>query len=147
MAPAGSLQEGSRCARPSWACREGVGPLGAEREPTLSRTPVLRALPPAPSGALLPQGEEKAQLQTELPRDMVAGGYPPHDHRDRLTCFADLIVHCRAGVVCRVSPEEQQRNLETSGGLFEAHVAHDDGSTGHCWDSYAQEGSDDRPLT
>lgn len=41
--------------------------------------------------------------------------------------FADLIVHCGAGAVCRVSPEEQQRNLETSDGLFEAHVTHDDG--------------------
>ena len=58
---------------------------------------------------------------------MVAAGYPPHDHRDRFTRFADLIVHRRAGVVCRLSPEEQQRNLETSDGLFEAHVAQADG--------------------
>lgn len=127
VAPAESLQEGSRCAPPGWACREGVGPPGAEREPTFSKAPVLWALPPAPSGALLPQGEERAQLQTKLPRDRVAGGYPAHDHRNRLTWFADLTVHCRAGVVGRVSPEEQQRNLETSDGLFEAHVAHDDG--------------------
>ena len=57
VAPAKSLQEGSR-GPPGWACQEGVGPPGAEREPTLSRAPVLRALPPAPSGALLPQGGE-----------------------------------------------------------------------------------------
>ncbi|KAI4530482.1 hypothetical protein MG293_019371 [Ovis ammon polii] len=36
--------------------------------------------------------------------------------------------HCEnPGAICRVSPEEQQRNLETSDGLFEAHVAHGDG--------------------
>lgn len=44
---------------------------------------------------------------------MVAAGYPPHDHRDRFTWSADLTARCRAGVVCRLSPEEQQRNLET----------------------------------
>ena len=65
---------------------------------------------------------------------MVAAGYPPHDHRDRFTWFADLTVHRQAGVVCRLSPEEQQRSLETSEGLFEAHVAQAGGLTGHCWD-------------
>ena len=83
MAPAESLQEGSSCPPPS-CYQEGLGPLGAERGPTLSGASRLvgsfACLPSALSGTLLPtlltQGEERAQLQTLLPRDVVAADFP-----------------------------------------------------------------------
>lgn len=135
VAPAESLQEGSSCPPPS-CYQEGLGPLGAERGPALSRAscPVgsFACLPSALSRTLLPtlltQGEERAQLQTVLPRDTVAADIAPSDDVENSsvvsTYFADLVERCWAGVICHLSPEEEQRKLETLDGLFEAHFSH-----------------------
>lgn len=124
-AAAAPLPAATKKAWVPWALKGGL----PSAEHPVPCGPLRVCLQPCPEPSCpLSWPREKAQLQTVLPRDTVAVGIAPNDDVENSsgvsTYFADLLERCWAGVICHLSPEEEQRKLETFDGLFKAHFSH-----------------------
>lgn len=84
---------------------KGACPQHSTLSVVSASSPVWTLLP-----TVLPQGEERAQLPTELPRDMVAAGCPPHNHTENSShvCWPNCALWswCRLPRVPRGAAEE-----------------------------------------